>query len=216
VKFSKERKVLLVLFGLGLVALVIDRMFFSPSEAAASTDNAAAPAVSVAPEPKPEASVPTHSGPSFAQQLSSKHVWTPGGVRDAFQAPREWVGARVAQEEPQPEEAESEFAKRHRLSAVLPRVDKATGTTDLIAIIGGGTYRKGQVVDGYTISDLHAGSGKDQWAVFQRKDEVVKVRVASSKEVEGVQVTDKRANQELMGPPAPLVTPNPAAKPEPH
>ena len=143
-RLTKERKLYIAVFGLGLVALVVDRVFLTPAgasgapvEPAAESPTAAAPA-HPAPAPAPQ------SGPSFGERLEQHAVWPEGPLQDAFLAPDTWVGPRTAPPAAPEVQSEAPFATRHHASAI------SSANHASFALVDGKTLRVGDVLDGHT------------------------------------------------------------------
>jgi len=186
VRLTKERKLYLAVLGLGLVALSADRLFFAPAGAQAAPGSSElppeSPSTRTAAKPsKPAAAAPENTEPALAERLRTVSFWDPAKMRDAFEAPVEWVGPRVAPKVEPPAE-DSEFAKnrKHWLSTVmiLP-AREATPTTPAspatpVAIIGGGRYRVGDTLDNYKLVEIHADA-EQPWVVFEGEGRRVKL-----------------------------------------
>ena len=166
---TKERIVLLAVLAVGGAALLIDRMVFSnpgPSQAAANAVTTAS--VTVAPSAGVSTSASAVSEQSedspasnvtalLARRLEDvARTQSQGGrsVRDAFAVSPAWVQVQT-QEAAQLEQVNVEvdrFAREHKLNAVLARENGA------IAIVDGQPLKVGQVVDGFTLEEIHQRS----------------------------------------------------------
>lgn len=183
-RLTKERKAYVAIFGLGLVALVADRLFFTPAGASAAAPDAAPESTQAlaAPHAPSEAAPEAPAGPSFAERLAKQANWPQAPVRDAFIAPVAWVGQRVAAAGEKEVVTETAFRLKYKLTAAM-----VGGAKGGVAVLGGRTYPLNEVIDGYTLVEIHAERGKAPEAVFDH---------------EGTRLT--------------LVGPSPAAAPSPH
>ena len=183
VKLTKERKVYMAIFGLGLAALAVDRMFFSPAPAGAAPEPPTGAPGATPPAQKPPATADLPAGPSFGERLAARASWgryavTPRGpgflfptVHDAFVAPEAWVGKRTAVEPAEGPVPEAEFVQKHKLSTV------AKGPMQCMAIVDTKTYwsrsktsraeGKTPLLDGYELVDVKDGDDA-QSATFER------------------------------------------------
>ncbi len=182
-RLTKERKAYVAVFGLGLVALIADRLFFAPAGARAATEAAAEPEPTAEVQHAPAApAVP--AGPTFIERLSKQASWQQGPLQDAFTAPVAWVGTRVAPEEgPAVAIDGTAFAAAHRLTAV------AKGAKGQIALVSGKAVFKGQVLDGYTLVDV-IENGEVRAAIFERDGVRVQLEVGDGGQA---RKTDKAA-----------------------
>jgi len=186
VRLSRERKVYLGVLGLGLSVLAADRLLFSVTDTQAATADSSLPPESS--NAVPRGAAPEHPRPTepaaarepFSVRLAAVAVWSDYGMRDAFVAPAEWVGARPAPEKAAPKEpAESLFAQKYKVTAVM------TTPQGGVAIINGKAHRVGEIVDGYTLVDIRCGQS-DQGVVFQGRGTRIELTVPKPKNVDGV------------------------------
>ena len=153
---TKRQKVFVVVFFIGLGALIVDRVWLRPGAASADSPQGSADQVSSAsPHPSPEHA----SGkPSVTQRLDS--LWPQqepnfADVRDPFCLPSSWSGvskdgtAATAG-------ATTGFAATHRLSAVV-----LEGRVSY-ALVDDRFLTPGQEIDGYKLVSV-----EDHFAVFE-------------------------------------------------
>jgi hypothetical protein len=173
VRLTRERKVYVSLFVLGLIALAADRLWLSPKEAAAaeSVPETAPPAP--APDPGADAPAPL----SFGARLRGRAVWQEGPLREALSAPASWGGVRPEVEVPAPAPV-SEFERKHRVSSVLQSKNLAAQG----AIVDGHILKRGQALDGFTLVGVEDAKG-EQAAVFERDGARVRVVVGDRPEL---------------------------------
>jgi hypothetical protein len=184
VRLTKERKAYAVVFGLGLMALAADRLFFAPAGAeAAAPDAAGEPQRVAAQAPPTEPAAPT--GPSFAERLGKRASWGDGPVRDAFVAPVAWVGARTSREAPEAALSPTIFAEKHRATLVT-KVTTDKGDRGMAVVDGKVVYLHG-TLDGYQLVDINA-SKEHKSAIFERNGERVELLVSDKP---GESKTDK-------------------------
>lgn len=153
---TKRQKIIVVVFLIGLSALIVDRVWLQPKPASAESPKGSADQVSsTASRPSPEHSP---DKPSVAQRLNS--LWPQqepnfADLRDPFCLPRSWSGvskdgaAATA-------DATTGFAATHRLSAVV-----LEGRVSY-ALVGDRFLTPGQEIDGYRLVSVG-----DRFAVFE-------------------------------------------------
>ena len=169
-RLSKERKIYVALFGLGLIALAADRLFFTPAGASAASPepgpDAPAPTPPASPQPAPESA----PGPSFAERLDRQAKWQDGPLQDAFFAPAAWVNGQSSPEAPAEARPESSFRDKHHVTAV------ARVSGNAMAIIDGKPVRIGESLDGFTLADIEDAHGGGV-AIFERDGARLRIEV---------------------------------------
>jgi hypothetical protein len=125
VKLSKQKAIYMALLGLGLVALIADRLFFAPSSAVAS-ESPAEPAPAPAREAGPHADPADH--PATVKPLSERLASSPAGawdekaLRDGFNPPGSFLSEVLMGPpalEPEAEPSSENTLQAHKLSSVL-------------------------------------------------------------------------------------------------
>ncbi len=166
-RLSKERKAYIAVFGLGLIALAADRLWFTPASAAAAPGEPepAAPEHATAPS-APE--VP--AGPSFGERLAERVSWQEGPLLDPFIVDSDWGVGGEAGPSGEPAPAASVFAQAHRLSAVFK---SSSGRSTII--LDGRLLKIGDAVEGYTLADVDDSKEAGRAAVFEKAG--VRIRV---------------------------------------
>jgi hypothetical protein len=151
------------LLAIALIALVIDRLYFSePSKAQAS------PELPVAPQPAPAVSLAPIAEP--ADGLISDHLKSIPPVDlqvrpDAFAPSKAWLAAIQPPPVPPPalppppppdkiDHRAVNFVAAHKLSAVLKSHNGGA------AIVDGEMVCVGQTLDGYTLTSIQSGSAR--------------------------------------------------------
>jgi len=130
-KLSKRHKLCMVVLGLALCGLVIDRTLLLDSGVTAPQEVAAAGTGLEATTPAPVSAAvgrgtpaPVSSAqPSLAERLSAlavTHRLDPAQVQDAFRLHKAWKPQVSAEDAPDPREIRAkEFSKKHTLEAVM-------------------------------------------------------------------------------------------------
>jgi hypothetical protein len=161
-KVTKEQKVYLGLLAIGLVALTLDRLVFTPSSAEAA-DSSSDLLVTHSEPPTAPAAKSTASSTSnpVAQKLAllseSMHL-AAAESRDAFTPSAAWVGKPAASTDTK------SFEQTHQLSAVIVGRRAA-------AMVDGRLIAVGQTIDGYKLVSVIQGA-----ATFQAGDVSVTLR----------------------------------------
>ena len=153
---TKERKIYLALLGIGLAALVLDRLIGGPQNAQAREDSAAFVVErpnGAAPAAAPSAATGqlTLTGPDLSVRLRTlgEQVRPGSQSRDLFRAPATW-GPRITHA-PAPAQVTDltgpavEFERSHRLTAVL------LSGRERHAVVDGKMVKPGQAIDGFTL-----------------------------------------------------------------
>jgi hypothetical protein len=163
---AKRQKAFVAIFFLGLVALVVDRVFLRPQGGAgkAAADSFAMYAVPISPaenSPSPSAEA---QNPSVAERLG--RVWPdrePNGVetRDPFSLGGSWL-ANTEVSSPAAADSAAAFARTHPLVAV------AMNGRQSHALVNDRFLTLGDQIDGFTLVSVGAKS-----AVFERQGERV-------------------------------------------
>jgi hypothetical protein len=153
---STRQKTLVVVLGLGLGSLTVDRLLLSDSQTAPSKVEAAANVQALTDSPPAPAARPAAEGNSTLlddslaarlESLASLHQVDRAAANDAFCASREWL-AELKPENPisSDEVLVQEFAQKHRLQAVVMVLEGGS------AIIDGQPITVGQTFDGFHLS----------------------------------------------------------------
>ena len=167
---AKRQKVFIVVFLLGLIAFVVDRVYLlpqgAPKQASASAFELYGMVVSTD-EPVPE---PTGQNPTVAERLG--RVWSDQDVneaamRDPFSLTGSWQVGPVVNEPPAPDEAAA-FAKTHSLVAIVKEDQQS------YVLIDDRVLALGQQMDGFTLVSVGPKS-----AVFEREGEPVVLDLVS-------------------------------------
>lgn len=160
--FARRQKALIAVFLLGLVGLVMDRVFLRPQggPGAASADSSDAYAVPLSPARTAPSPAAEAQGPGVAERL--ERIWPdrkPNAVeaRDPFSLRGSWLGSTGAGSSASPDPAEG-FAQAHPLVAVV--VD---GRQSYV-LINDHVLKLGEQIDGFTLVSVGAKS-----AVFERQ-----------------------------------------------
>jgi hypothetical protein len=168
---AKRQKALIGIFGLGLLGLVVDRVFLrpqgGPGAASAETSEMYAVPASLA-DDAPAGSAEAHS-PSVAERLDRLWPdWEPNavGVRDPFSLTPLWRDSTPAGPSAAPDPG-AEFAKAHPLVAVVMDGQQSRVLiNDRLLALGG-------QIDGYTLVSVGPKS-----AVFERQGEQIVLELA--------------------------------------
>ncbi len=157
----RKRNAYMIVVGLGVAAVAVDRLFLLPPEEA-SGEPAPPPPVTSTPPPAAATATPvpaeTTTAPSpvaarvaIADRLEAialREKLDPARVEDAFEPPSAWLMADAGPANPVTSTAQR-FRESHNLNAVM-----ATGR-DGYAIIDGRTLYIGQEMDGFTLVEVH-------------------------------------------------------------
>ncbi len=153
---ARRQKVLIAVFLLGLVGLVVDRVFLRPQggPGAASADSSDSYAVPPSPAPGGPSATAGAPGPSVAERLS--RVWPdrePNTVqaRDPFSLTGSWLGGKATGPSAAPDPAQV-FAQAHSLGALV--VDGRRSNV----LINDRVLKLGETIDGYTLVVVKAKS----------------------------------------------------------
>ncbi len=161
-RLSTKQKVYASILGLGVIALIVDRVVLLPQESAAQPAEPVEPAVALstpvveAARELVSASVLSTSTVTIADELD-RVAETRGfdlvSVPNAFQPSSSWFTGQVETEAPAPDRSAAErFKQEHTLTAVM-----ATGSRGY-AIIDGQFLLMGQEMDGFTLVAVGARS----------------------------------------------------------
>ncbi len=183
---NRERKILVAILVLGLLALVVDQLFLSTGEPASADAAVTVPPSAIgmsaitapptigdiAAADAPSSSVESPDAPALAQvppsvagrlrKAEQGMAIDPQDVADAFEPPASWL--------PQPDAADGQaaqplsaqgraFAQRHQLEAVMLQGERS------FILVDGKPLRSGDVLDGWTLVQIDARS-----AVFEAGD----------------------------------------------
>jgi hypothetical protein len=184
-EFTKQRKIIVAVLALALLALFADRLFLGggstgPQPTAAHTPPSAppparAPVLPAVPAGAASAAAAA-TGESLAdrlRKLAEKEDIEITAVRDAFAPSVGWIPKRVAPEPTaQPAEEKPDFAKQHELMAVM---------AGALVIVDGKCLRVGAALDGYVLVSVGNSS-----AVFQSDGDRVELRLKDAR-AEGLQ-----------------------------
>jgi hypothetical protein len=167
-KLTRSQKTAIGLLGVALVALVIDRTFFSPSEAGAAPVPAAQAAAAAAEPaatgnkqesaPVPDALTAVLSDALISSKLKSLTGVDVEHVRDAFAPSQQWVTAQrppVATVAPPVHNISADFVAAHRLNAVMASRSTAGGGE---AIVDGQFVRVGQYIGSWRLIGVNKHS----------------------------------------------------------
>lgn len=153
-RFTKRQKIMLVVFGVGLVGLAIDRVFVRSQGGPAAASAGSSPSATASPLPAPDLPAAPQETPA-AQCLN--RLWSDkevdfDRVRNPFSLPLSWSNGT---EKPSrtPLDAGALFAKRHQLAAVV-----LDGPRSYV-LIDDRLLRPGQDIDGFrlvSVGDLSA------------------------------------------------------------
>ncbi len=159
---NKRQKTFLIIFFVGLVALVVDRTILRPQggPSAASAESFVAPEGSVLPAGDAPAPGGAPPGPGLAERMGP--LWLPEPadferVRDPFVLPPSWFEALGGAGEAGPDPA-ALFAERHQLTAVV--VDGQVS----YALVDDRFIALGQQVEDFTLISV-----SDRVAVFEHR-----------------------------------------------
>ncbi len=154
-RLSTKQKVYASVLGLGVTALIVDRVVLLPRESAAQSAEPVEPAVALstpvveAARELVSASVLSASTVTIADELD-RVAATRGfdlvRIPDAFQPSSSWLTGQMETEAPAPDRSAAErFKQEHTLTAVM-----ATGSKGY-AIVDGKFLLIGQEMDGFTL-----------------------------------------------------------------
>lgn len=193
---TRERKMLAVILGIGLLTLLIDRVFLAggePDSAEAALPIALSAATDERPvnrsrsagtrqgrdadtmgvvEPLAERSPTDGPSMSIAARLATaaeRLNLDPGAVDDAFEPPVAWLPQAEGADgdAPTPVSAQGRlFAQDHRLEAVMLNGERS------FILVDGKTLRPGDALDGLHLKEIHARA-----AVFEAGDVRVVLRI---------------------------------------
>jgi len=160
-RFTKRQKIMLVVFGVGLVGLAIDRLFVRSQGGPAAASAGSSPAATASPLPAPDlpaAPAPPQETPATQclNRLWSDKEVDFEHVRNPFSLPSSWSNGT---EKPSrtPLDAGALFAKRHQLTAVV-----LDGPRSYV-LIDDRFLRPGQDIDGFRLVSVGERS-----ALFER------------------------------------------------
>jgi len=168
---EKRQKVFIAIFLLGLVALVVDRVFLrpegGPEKASAGAFELYGVPVSTA---EPVTGPPETQNPTVAERLD--RLWSDQEVneadmRDPFSLTKSWQVSAVASASPAPDET-AVFAKAHRLVAVVMDGRQS------YALVNDRVLTLGEQMDGFTLVSVGAKS-----AVFDRQGKQIVLELVS-------------------------------------
>jgi hypothetical protein len=153
---SRERKILIAIFGIAIMALGADRLFLDSSTDPnrASAAMSAMPSASRNTKPSPQKNLLQSTGKptvNISEQLaavSSTRKLDVTKVKDAFVAPVNWSGAPAEQQKDDEQALGREFTKKHRLMAVM------VADGGHYAIVDGRCYSIGHDLDGFVLERL--------------------------------------------------------------
>ncbi len=154
-RLSTKQKVYASILGLGVIALIVDRVVLLPQESAAQPAEPVEPAVALstpvveAARELVSASVLSTSTVTIADELD-RVAETRGfdlvSVPDAFQPSSSWLTGQMETEAPAPDRSVAErFKQEHTLTAVMVMGSKG------YAIIDGEFLLMGQEMEGFTL-----------------------------------------------------------------
>jgi len=180
---ARKRAIYVAVLAVGIVALLVDRLFLGPQEIAPEQSKAATTGSDVRPDPaaKPSASPPAgRQTPAWTETISSRLMALANrekldlaNVTDAFRPGTGW------RREPPPQASKAVpktspaklFRQRHRLLATV--ADEQGGK----AIVDGICLRVGDQLDGLTLVAIGDGV-----AIFAWRDIRAELRLASTRE----------------------------------
>ena len=158
---TRKRKALLVLLGLGLTAVAVDRVFILDSSAegghyAVAGPQGASPfaAVETAGTPSINVADPAASGPPPVplvdrfEAAAAKHDYDLWNVADAFKVPEFWEQSASTDAAEPPALTANAFVRRHRLNAVM------VGRGRAYAVVDGRLLYAGDEIDGYRLISI--------------------------------------------------------------
>jgi len=160
-QLTLKRKISFGLVGIGLIALVVDRLTSSdgpeprPQPALHATDGSV-----VAHAAKPAAAetdlrlIELSAISAQLQTLASSQGLDPVNAQDAFHPASNWLAApkAIIDTSAETSAAVTRFRQQHKLLAILKSGRAA------MALIDGRTFRRGQTIDGFKIVEVHERS----------------------------------------------------------
>ncbi len=167
---SKRQRILVAVFGIGVVALVADRTVFRPSGGPQAASAERRPVSTAGPGPAAPVPVTEQKPPAtVAQRLDNLVAGKDVGseeLRDPFSLPPSWSDITGAKPQT-PVDPTGGFARRHQLKAVVVREGQSS------ALVDDSFLRAGQSLDGFTLVVIGPRS-----ALFERDGLRVMLTVA--------------------------------------
>ena len=155
---TRKRKALLVLLGLGLTAVAVDRVFILDSSAegghyAVAGQQGASPFAAVETAGAPVADPAASSPPPVPlvdrfEAAAAKHDYDLWNVADAFKVPEFWEQSASTDAAEPPALAANAFVRRHRLNAVM------VGRGRAYAVVDGRLLYADDEIDGYRLISI--------------------------------------------------------------
>jgi len=157
-RFTKRQKIMLVVFGAGLVGLAIDRVFVRSQGGPAAASAGSSPAAPASPLPAPGR--PAAPQETLAAQCLD-HLWSDKEVdfervRDPFSLPSSWSNGTETPVRTSLDPG-ALFARGHQLTAVV-----LDGSQSYV-LIDDRLLRPGQDIDGFRLVSV-----EDRSALFER------------------------------------------------